>query len=116
MSGYKVDFDATEWTNPRPGARFKLATNGTRQMRLVEFTPAMSHPEWCLVGHSGIVKPTPVRSYLFSVRSPLVSKSDNDPIHSLDIQVNRRSIPPRGTIDNTVATPRFILTYYTRVE
>lgn len=55
MSGYKVDFTQAAWESPRPGARQQLVSNATRQMRMVEFTPQMSHPDWCSVGHSGLV-------------------------------------------------------------
>lgn len=55
MSVYRIDFDAMDWECPAEGVRFKVARSGDTQVRLVEFTPALSHPEWCRVGHAGYV-------------------------------------------------------------
>ena len=55
MSNYKIDFDSLDWESPAAGVRFKIARSAETQVRLVEFTPELSHPEWCTVGHAGYV-------------------------------------------------------------
>jgi quercetin dioxygenase-like cupin family protein len=52
---YRIRFDSLDWICPRPGARFKRLIEGDTQVRLVEFRPELSHPEWCTVGHAGCV-------------------------------------------------------------
>ena len=52
---FKVDFDALEWQSPLPGARFKVHREGSRQIRLVEFTTRFVEPHWCEKGHIGMV-------------------------------------------------------------
>jgi quercetin dioxygenase-like cupin family protein len=52
---FKVDFDALEWQSPLPGARFKVHQEGSRQIRLVEFTTEFVEPHWCEKGHIGLV-------------------------------------------------------------
>jgi quercetin dioxygenase-like cupin family protein len=54
MSTYKVDFDTLAWESPMKGLRFKVSKQGSRQLRLVEYTKEME-PHWCEKGHSGIV-------------------------------------------------------------
>jgi quercetin dioxygenase-like cupin family protein len=55
MNPFKVDFDSMEWRSIRPGARYKLFQEGSRQLRLVEFTSGDVAPEWCSQGHIGFV-------------------------------------------------------------
>ena len=55
MSTYRIRFDELAWEHTRTGARFKAIAKGSRQIRLVELTPALSHPEWCSIGHEGYV-------------------------------------------------------------
>lgn len=55
METYRISFDQIDWQSPRPGARFKVAREGTRQVRLVEFTPEFSEVEWCHKGHVGFI-------------------------------------------------------------
>jgi len=38
MSDFKVDFGSMEWQSRRQGARYKLFQQGSRQLRLVEFS------------------------------------------------------------------------------
>jgi quercetin dioxygenase-like cupin family protein len=52
---HRVLFDALEWQNGRPGARFKVFQNGTKQLRLLELTQEFVEPEWCEKGHLGFV-------------------------------------------------------------
>ena len=52
MSGYHVDFDTLEWESPMTGLRFKAISSGGRQLRMVEYTPAMKM-HWCDKGHIG---------------------------------------------------------------
>lgn len=51
----KVDFDSISWTHGRVGVRYKIFRQGTRQLRLVEFSTATGDPEWCEQGHIGYV-------------------------------------------------------------
>ena len=55
MFDYRIDFDSATWERPADGVRFKVARKDGAQIRLVEFTPALSHPQWCTVGHAGVV-------------------------------------------------------------
>lgn len=55
MDPYKILFDQIEWQSSQPGARFKVARDGAKQMRLVEFTPEFIESEWCEKGHVGFV-------------------------------------------------------------
>jgi quercetin dioxygenase-like cupin family protein len=55
VSVVKVDFDGMEWQEGREGVRYKLYTEGTRQIRLVEFATAEGDPHWCERGHIGYV-------------------------------------------------------------
>jgi hypothetical protein len=52
---FKVDFDAMEWQEGRPGVRYKVHAEGGRQVRLVEFTTSEGDPHWCELGHIGLV-------------------------------------------------------------
>ena len=38
MSDFKVDFGSMEWQSRRQGTRYKLFQQGSRQLRLVEFS------------------------------------------------------------------------------
>jgi hypothetical protein len=44
MQPYKVIFDAPEWQAALPGARFKAHRQGSKQMRLLEFTSEFVEP------------------------------------------------------------------------
>ncbi|MGH7830356.1 MAG: cupin domain-containing protein [Candidatus Binatia bacterium] len=55
MPRSKVDFDSLEWQPSLPGARYKVYREGTRQLRLVEFTFEFVEPHWCEKGHIGLV-------------------------------------------------------------
>lgn len=50
-----IDFDELPWVVPLPGARFKVHREGTKQIRLVEFTDTFVEPHWCEKGHAGYV-------------------------------------------------------------
>lgn len=54
MSQYRVDFDGIAWQSPMPGVRCKVSRHAGRQLRLVEYTPAMDR-HWCDRGHMGWV-------------------------------------------------------------
>lgn len=47
----KVLFDSIAWQEATPGARFKIFTDGKKQMRLLEFTSEFVEPHWCEKGH-----------------------------------------------------------------
>ncbi len=55
MKTYRVPFDNLPWQTSAAGVRFKVHVDGARQLRLVEFTPELVHPEWCVTGHVGYV-------------------------------------------------------------
>lgn len=52
---YKVDFASLPWDEGRPGVRFKTYREGTRQLRLVEFSGSEGFAGWCEIGHIGYV-------------------------------------------------------------
>jgi quercetin dioxygenase-like cupin family protein len=52
---FKVDFEALEWQHLLPGARAKVHRDGSKQLRLVEFTAEFVEPDWCEKGHIGFV-------------------------------------------------------------
>jgi quercetin dioxygenase-like cupin family protein len=54
MSPHKVDFKKLAWETPIAGVRAKTLKHGGKQVRLVEYTPAME-PHWCEKGHYGYV-------------------------------------------------------------
>ena len=55
MSQVRVDFDALEWEEPRPGVRHKVYREGGRQIRIVEFATSDGDPDLCRQGHIGFV-------------------------------------------------------------
>lgn len=55
MTPFKVDFDSLDWQLMLPGARAKVYRNGSKQLRLVEFTSEFFEPHWCEKGHVGFV-------------------------------------------------------------
>ncbi|MCX7193376.1 MAG: phosrestin [Proteobacteria bacterium] len=55
LESFKVQFDLIEWQCALPGARFKAFRDGSKQLRLLEFTSEFVEPEWCEKGHVGIV-------------------------------------------------------------
>ena len=55
ISTYKIDFDSLDWKSPAEAVRFKIIRRNENQVRLIEFTPELSHPEWCITGHAGYV-------------------------------------------------------------
>ena len=55
METFRVDFDSLEWQPLLPGARAKVHRDGSKQLRLVEFTSEFVEPQWCEKGHIGFV-------------------------------------------------------------
>jgi len=51
---YKVDFNGLDWESPIHGMRQKVFTEGTRRVRLVEYSADME-PHWCEKGHYGYI-------------------------------------------------------------
>jgi len=51
---YRIQFENLEWDSPLPGMRCKVARQGDRQGRLVEYSREMA-PHWCHKGHHGLV-------------------------------------------------------------
>ncbi len=54
MSQYRVDSASVPWEAPISGLRCKTLQQGSRQLRVVEYTDAME-PHWCEKGHVGYV-------------------------------------------------------------
>ena len=54
MDTYCVDFDGLDWSSPIPGIRQKVFENGTRRIRLVEYSREME-THWCSKGHFGYI-------------------------------------------------------------
>jgi uncharacterized cupin superfamily protein len=52
MNEYKIDFERIEWESPIPGVRHKVRRDGSKVMRLVEYSRDMA-PHWCDRGHFG---------------------------------------------------------------
>jgi len=55
MDAHRIVFDDLEWQSSAPGARFKLFRDGSRQVRLVEFSSELIEAEACEKAHIGIV-------------------------------------------------------------
>jgi ethanolamine utilization protein EutQ (cupin superfamily) len=51
---YRVDFNSIPWESPLPGMRAKIFKQGSRRLRLVEYSREME-PHWCENGHCGLV-------------------------------------------------------------
>ena len=52
---YTAAFGKLPWQSVGPGARHKQVALAGRQLRLLELTPALVHPDWCVKGHAGYV-------------------------------------------------------------
>jgi hypothetical protein len=52
---YRAGFGDLPWQDAREGMRHKPVVLAGRQLRLLELTPALIHPEWCAIGHAGYV-------------------------------------------------------------
>jgi quercetin dioxygenase-like cupin family protein len=52
MYQYEVDLSRIPWESPMTGVRIKVDKQGTKQLRLVEYTKEMP-PHWCEKGHYG---------------------------------------------------------------
>jgi len=55
MEQHRILFDELEWQGGIHGARFKVFRDGTKQLRLLEFTSEFVEPDWCEKGHVGFV-------------------------------------------------------------
>jgi len=55
MPTYKVAFDSLEWQASTPGARFKVFSDRSKQVRLLEFSSEFVELQYCLKAHIGIV-------------------------------------------------------------
>lgn len=53
---YRLAFDDAPWEPALNGTgRMKRLVRGSKTFRLVEMTPASLHPEWCEIGHVGLL-------------------------------------------------------------
>jgi quercetin dioxygenase-like cupin family protein len=52
---YKIDFRKKPWESPAPGIWQKAYKEGSRMIRLVEFTEEFKENDWCTKGHIGYV-------------------------------------------------------------
>ena len=55
MSSLKVDLRGMDWQAIRPDVRQKIYSDGSRQLRLVEFDTSDGAEQWCEAGHIGYV-------------------------------------------------------------
>jgi quercetin dioxygenase-like cupin family protein len=55
MSIFRVDFESMEWQEGRSGVRHKVYCEGSRRLRLVEFSTSEGFADWCHDGHIGYV-------------------------------------------------------------
>lgn len=54
MTDYRADFESLAWEHVMDGVRQKTVTDGSRKLRLVEYTKAMPL-HWCEKGHCGYI-------------------------------------------------------------
>jgi quercetin dioxygenase-like cupin family protein len=52
---YHAAFRDLPWQAAGEGLRQKQVAFATRQLRMLELTPALGHPDWCAKGHAGYV-------------------------------------------------------------
>jgi len=50
-----IILDQIEWQSPHPGMRCKVFRDGSKQIRLVEFSTEFVEAQWCERGHVGLV-------------------------------------------------------------
>ena len=55
MEKYRVDFKSMHWETPVDGVQFKAYKQGSRRLRLAEFTREFVEPDWCTKGHIGYI-------------------------------------------------------------
>ena len=55
MNTSPIVFDQIEWQSPQPGMRCKVFRDGSRQIRLVEFSHQFVEAQWCDKAHVGMV-------------------------------------------------------------
>ncbi len=55
MSPLKISFADMPWQQVRPDVRQKVHCEGSRQIRLVEFSTSAGADHWCETGHIGYV-------------------------------------------------------------
>ena len=49
-----IIFDQVEWQSPQLGMRCKVFRDGSKQIRLVEFSREFVESQWCEQGHVGL--------------------------------------------------------------
>ncbi|MBC8471506.1 MAG: cupin domain-containing protein [Planctomycetes bacterium] len=55
MKQYRIDFESMAWESPADGVRFKAYEQGSKKLRLVEFSKEFVEPDWCTKGHIGYI-------------------------------------------------------------
>ncbi len=55
MINRKIDFSDMEWESPLSGLKSKAFKKDNKQIRLLELSIELEHPEWCETGHIGYV-------------------------------------------------------------
>ena len=55
MSKYKIQFENVDWVVVNEKARYKIYKNDETQVRLIEYSAGLKHPDWCLKGHTAYV-------------------------------------------------------------
>lgn len=55
MSIKKIDFSSIEWDSSKPKVKSKIFQQSGRQIRVLELSKGLYHPDWCVTGHIGCV-------------------------------------------------------------
>jgi quercetin dioxygenase-like cupin family protein len=55
MENHKVLFNNLPWNSTGTGVRSKTYVDGSRRVRMVEFSEGFEEDGWCTKGHAGIV-------------------------------------------------------------
>jgi ethanolamine utilization protein EutQ (cupin superfamily) len=54
LDTYKIPFEKIEWKSTISGVRHKVYSDGSRVLRLVEYSDEME-PHWCAKAHIGLI-------------------------------------------------------------
>jgi len=55
MTNHKIHFENLPWNITGEGVRSKIFSDGSRRVRLVEFSYGFEEDGWCTKGHAGYV-------------------------------------------------------------
>ena len=55
MNKKKIDFSSIEWDSSNPEIKTKIFQQDENQIRILEISKELYHPDWCKTGHIGFV-------------------------------------------------------------